>query len=101
MTRAEYLHLLRTAKALDDMRAYLLVKLFVTTDLPIHSLPKMCIRDRDLMVQAPLQCRRNSATISQVKYDTVFWYLLIIKLCCNLLLFLQKLLRKQICTEPF
>ncbi|MBC8577476.1 site-specific integrase [Yanshouia hominis] len=39
MTRSEYLHLLRTAKALDDMRAYLLVKLFVTTDLPIHSLP--------------------------------------------------------------
>ena len=41
MTRAEYLHLLRTAKALDDMRAYLLVKLFVTTDLPIHSLPSV------------------------------------------------------------
>ena len=43
MTRAEYLHLLRTAKTLEDMRTYLLVKLFVTTDLPIQKLSSVTV----------------------------------------------------------
>lgn len=56
MTRAEYLHLLRTAKALDDMRAYLLVKLFVTTDLPIHSLPSVTAEAvSDGLIPAPAE----------------------------------------------
>lgn len=41
VTRAEYLKLLRTARALGKQRTYLLVKLFATTDLPLQCLDQV------------------------------------------------------------
>ena len=41
LTRAEYLRLLRKARALDQHRTYLLVKLFATTDLPLQCLEQL------------------------------------------------------------
>ena len=41
VTRAEYLKLLRTARALGKQRTYLLIKLFATTDLPLQCLDQV------------------------------------------------------------
>lgn len=41
VTRAEYLKLLRAARALGKQRTYLLVKLFATTDLPLQCLDQV------------------------------------------------------------
>lgn len=41
LTRAEYLRLLQTARALDRERVYLLVKLFATTGIPVQELSKV------------------------------------------------------------
>lgn len=43
MTRREYLRLLQTAKILDKEKAYLLVKLFATTDLPVQEVEKVTV----------------------------------------------------------
>ena len=41
VTRAEYLKLLRAARALGKQRTYLLIKLFATTDLPLQCLDQV------------------------------------------------------------
>ena len=41
LSRSEYLRLLQTAKLLNRERAYLLVKLFGNTDMPVQELPKL------------------------------------------------------------
>lgn len=41
VTRAEYLQLLRTARARGKQRTYLLIKLFATTDLPVQCLDQV------------------------------------------------------------
>ena len=41
LTRSEYLRLLRTARRKGEHRLYLLVKLFVTTGLPLQCLPQV------------------------------------------------------------
>lgn len=41
LTREEYVQLLRTAKALDKERLYLLVKLFASTGLSVQELPNV------------------------------------------------------------
>lgn len=43
LSRAEYLHLLRTAKALDKEKAYLLVKLFAATGVFAQGLPEVTV----------------------------------------------------------
>lgn len=41
MTRAEYLRLLSTARALGKRQLYLIIKLFASTGLPVQDLPKV------------------------------------------------------------
>lgn len=43
LSRAEYLHLLRTAKALNKERVYLLIKLFASTGLYAQELPEVTV----------------------------------------------------------
>ena len=43
LTREEYVQLLRTAKALDKERLYLLVKLFASTGLSVQELPNVTV----------------------------------------------------------
>ena len=43
LTRQEYLRMLRTAKALEDQRSYLLTKLFATTGLAVIDLPQVTV----------------------------------------------------------
>ncbi len=43
LTRSEYLKLLQTAKALDQEREYLLVKLFASCDLPVQELDEVTV----------------------------------------------------------
>ena len=43
VTRVEYLKLLRAARALGRRRAYLLVKLFANTDLPLYCLDQLTV----------------------------------------------------------
>ena len=43
ITREEYLHLLDTAKRLNDERAYLLVKVMATTGVSILGLPELTV----------------------------------------------------------
>jgi len=44
LSRAEYLRLLQTAKALDRERVYLLVKLFATTGIPVQELELVTVK---------------------------------------------------------
>ena len=43
LTREEYVQLLRTAKALDQERLYLLIKLFASTGLSVQELPNVTV----------------------------------------------------------
>lgn len=43
LTRNEYLRLLSTARILNKQQAYLLVKLFATTGLPLNDLPRLTV----------------------------------------------------------
>ena len=63
LTRAEYLRLLCTARRKGEHRLYLLVKLFVTTGLPLQCLPQVTVA----LVQAgggTLQLRGGSVTLT-------------------------------------
>lgn len=59
LTRGEYLKLLRTARHLGERRSYLLIKLFVTADLPLQCLDQITV---ELVRQGSgmLQCRGTS-----------------------------------------
>lgn len=59
LTRGEYLKLLRTARRLGERRSYLLIKLFVTVDLPLQCLDQITV---ELVRQGSgtLQCRGSS-----------------------------------------
>lgn len=63
LTRAEYLRLLSTARALDKERLYLLVKLFGCTDLALSDLPKLTVpavrRNKGTPVPLPDFLRRE------------------------------------------
>ncbi len=45
LTRSEYLRLLQTAKALEDERGYLLVKVFATTGIFVQELPDVTVEN--------------------------------------------------------
>ena len=56
LSRAEYLHLLRTAKALDKEKVYLLVKLFASTGLFAQELPEVTV---EAVVEGKVVCAQN------------------------------------------
>ena len=56
LSRAEYLHLLRTAKALDKEKVYLLVKLFASTGLFAQELPHVTV---EAVVEGKVVCAQN------------------------------------------
>lgn len=45
ITREEHLHLLDAAKKSNDERAYLLVKLFASCDLPVQQLGRVTVEE--------------------------------------------------------
>lgn len=59
LTRIEYLKLLRTARALEKRRAYLLIKCFATTDLPLQCLGQVTV-ELIRQGQGTLQNRGNT-----------------------------------------
>ena len=58
LSRAEYLHLLRTAKALDKGKAYLLVKLFASTGLFAQELPEVTV---EAVTEGKVICDQNKS----------------------------------------
>ena len=56
LSRAEYLHLLRTAKALDKEKVYLLVKLFAATGLFAQELPEVTV---EAVREGKIVCDQN------------------------------------------
>lgn len=56
LSRAEYLHLLRTAKALDREKVYLLVKLFASTGLFAQELPEVTV---EAVTEGKIVCTQN------------------------------------------
>lgn len=56
LSRAEYLHLLRTAKALGKERVYLLVKVFASTGLFAQELPEVTI---EAVLEGKIVCDQN------------------------------------------
>ena len=59
LTRIEYLKLLRTARAMDKPRTYLLIKTFATTDLPLQCLGQVTV-ELIRQGQGTLQNRGNT-----------------------------------------
>lgn len=56
LSRAEYLHLLRTARALGKEKAYLLVKLFASTGLFAQELPEVTV---EAVIEGKIICDQN------------------------------------------
>ncbi|MBD5161024.1 MAG: hypothetical protein HDT14_03220 [Oscillibacter sp.] len=56
LSRAEYLHLLRTAKALDKEKVYLLIKLFAATGLFAQELPEVTV---EAVQEGKIVCDQN------------------------------------------
>ena len=56
LSRAEYLHLLRTAKALDKEKVYLLIKVFASTGLFAQELPEVTV---EAVREGKIICNQN------------------------------------------
>lgn len=56
LSRAEYLHLLRTAKAMEKERVYLLMKVFATTGLLVQDLEELTV---EAVKKGQVICKKN------------------------------------------